>query len=914
MRYARKGIVSSNLTPTAQNQKNPAGLNPRVQPNLYSMIQKEKILAAPFSALSAEETLRALETSETGLSEEEARSRLRAFGVNVIDGKKGATAGEILMRQFANPPILILLAASAASLALKNLEDVVLIILVVLVNVALGFYQEYKAEQALGHLKTYLEERVRVIRGEEEREIDVNELVPGDIVHLSAGNRVPADARIINARNLEVDEALLTGEALPVTKTSEPIPAALEPCDMKNMLFGGTLIFSGMAIAAVSATGARTELGMIAQSVSEISKDETPLQTAVKRLSWIIAGILLILISGVFFVGVAKGYSAREMFITAVAVVVGAVPSGLVIALTVILAVGVERLAKRNAIVRKLLAAETLGSTTVIVTDKTGTLTEGRMKLTEIIPEDSISAEDILALSTLNCDVFIENPRPSREQSHKKRMISGRPLEVSIAEAAFAKSIDMFALKVSLRASVLLPFNSTNKFSYVSADQSAYPAMPSVPYGKFFAFLGAPEVLLAMSTVSKERLAALTKFVEESAYSGKKVIGVAIKERVDGLDGEAAHDLDFVGFLLLEDPVRKEAIEMIKKTESFGIRIVIATGDHRGTAQHVAQQLGMRIAPQEILDGEHMHAMKDEELLARLETVKIFARISPKDKSRIVTLYRRKGEIVAMTGDGVNDAPSIKDADIGIALGTGVDVAKDVADLVLLDDNFRTIVAAIEEGRRMFSNIKKVVVYFLSSALDGVFLIGGSLLAGLPLPLSALQILWVNFFTDSMPAISFGFETHIDGAGARRRGKKYHRIFDREVSFLVLGIGTLSSALLLLLYWLLLSVFGLEATLVKSFIFALFATYALILAFSLRSLTRNITSYNPFSNVYLTGSVAFGVGLTMATLYLPALNKIFGTVPLPPAWLAGVFGFAIFNILLVELTKRAFTLLQKPAR
>lgn len=866
------------------------------------MIQKEKILAAPFSALSAEEALNVLETSERGLSDEEARERARQFGPNVIGSKKSATPLQIFMRQFANPPIIIVLTASITSLALGHPKDAAMIMIVVLINTILGFYQEHKAERALSRLKTYLEERVRVIRDGVEREIDAKELVPGDIAHLSLGNRVPADARIINLRNLEVDESILTGEALPVTKTNEQTPAALHLGDMKNMLFGGTLIFEGTSIAVVSATGMNTQLGKIAHSVEEASKDETPLQATIRKLSLKIAGFLIVMVAGMFFVGVSRGYSAYEMFLTSVAVVVAAVPAGLVIALTFILAVGVERLARRKAIVRKLLAAETLGAATVIVTDKTGTLTEGRMRLEEIVPEGNISPDDLLALATLNCDVFVENPHLLAENTQAKRMISGRPLEVSIVESAFARGIDTFALKSALHTTMLLPFSSAKKFSYVSANQSENNALPTVSYKRFFAFLGAPEMLLEISDISKERFVDLMKFVEDAAHSGKKVIGVAVKEDGQNVE-EIERDVKFAGFLLLEDPIRKEAPEMVKKVKSLGVLVTIATGDHRGTAQHVASQLGIDVSSEAVLEGKDLRALSDEELLVRLNTVRIFARISPGDKSRIVKLYQKRGEIVAMTGDGVNDAPSIKDADIGVAFGAGADVTKDVSDLVLLDNNFRTIVAAIEEGKRIFSNIKKVVVYFLSSSLNGIFLIGGSILIGLPLPLHALQILWVNLFTDSLPAASFGFETHIDDVG-KRRGKEHHNIFDKKVSLLVFGIGTLSSTLLLAIYWALISVFGVETALARSFIFGIFATYTLLLAFSLRSLSRSVLRYNPFSNHYLTGSVLFGVIMMMIAIYTPMLNRIFGTEPLPLPWLAGVLGFAVFNILLVEIVKR----------
>lgn len=832
------------------------------------MLTRELLTQISFSAKTAEETLEILETRENGLSEEEARERLGIFGKNTIHDGDKIEIPKILWNQFKSPLILILLLAGATTIMLKGVLDGIFIFAAVAVNVILGFYQEHKAETALESLRSYIKERTRVIRDGQEKEIDAESIAPGDVVRLRVGARVPADIRCIALTSLEVDESILTGESLPVEKETKKGEEETPVHERKNMCFGGTLVVNGMGLGVVVITGNATELGRIAALVGKEER-ETPLQRAIKRFSLRATFALSLFIGLLFLIGVWEGYAYFEMFLMAVAIAVSAVPEGLPVAMTVILAVGVERLAKRKGVVRKLLAAETLGRTTVILTDKTGTLTEGKMELTDILTQ--YEKEDVLTLAVLALDIEEHIPPEG-------------PLEKAVKEAAKEYKIFLPDIRNNVEILEHKPFNSKDKWSGVRV------AGPHHDTDEGWLMVGAPEVLAERIGAKASQKETIHKETDHLAREGGRVVGVA-KGKM------------FLGLLVFKDPVRSGMREIIEKTTYAGIRTIILTGDHKGTALAVAKEVGLEAKEDEIITGEELKKMGDEELKARSKNARIFARISPEDKLRIAKIYQSQGEVVAMTGDGVNDSPALKAADIGVAVGSGTDVAKGAADLVLLDNNFETIVAAVEEGRRIIGNVKKVIIYLLSDSLDELFLIGGAIVAGVALPLNALQILWVNFFSDSFPAIAFAFEK--GGNQLQKDTRSGKTIFDTEMKFLILVIGLGSSALLFGMYLFLLGA-GFEENLVRSFIFATFATYTLFLAFSLRHLNTGILHYNPFGNLYLTGGVAFGVLLTLGALYLPFLGRILGTSPLPPLWLLGVFGFSILNLFAVELTKLFF--------
>lgn len=851
-----------------------------------------------FWALTVSETLEVLETNSKGLSQAEAERRQASFGLNVIPGKKRTTKLVLFLDQLKSPLIFLLLIASGITILVKDYKDAAVIFAAAFLNSLLGFYQENKAENALAHLKTYIKERVRIIREGAEYEIDTTELVPGDVIHLSQGDRIPADVRLLYLNNLLIDESILTGESLPVQKTTHPAGAVAVLGDQKSMAFSGTLVVQGFADAVVCATGPETELGHIAAMVQDHHEnEETPLQKAIIAFSVRASFILLAFTFVVFIIGISTGYSLLHMFLTSVAIIVAAIPEGLPVAMTVILAIGVQRLAKKNGIIRKLIAAETLGSTTVILTDKTGTLTEAKMFLhhTETFLEPSVYNEAFLInIALLNSDVIIENPKDPVAQWH----VIGRPLEVAIIRSAGALGLHPEKLKKENPVLEFLPFNSAAKYS---------ASIVQIGNRKLLTAFGAPEILLKRShrTTDGEHQRIL-KTINDLAAQGSRVLGIAIRDiSGDATAALSSHDalpnLFFTGILAFKDPVRVGVRDAIQRISQAGIKTVIVTGDHQGTAVSIAKELGLSHEEINCINGPDLDLMSEEALLKRLPNLSVVSRVSPEGKVKIAKAYRILGDTVAMTGDGINDAPSLKQADIGIAMGSGTDVAKDVAELVLLDDNYETIVAAIEEGRRTMANIRKVIVYLLSSVTDELILIGGSLLAGIALPLTAIQILWVNLFTDSLPAISLAFENGIDHLSERPL-RLSQGLLDRPMRFLVFTIGVPTSIMLFGLYFALLR-YGFDPLLVQTFIFATFSTYTLFLVFAIRSLQKSIFSYNPFANAYLTAGSAAGILLTIGALYVPPLQTLLGTVPLPLPWLLSVFGVGMINIMAIEFGK-----------
>ncbi|MBI2035145.1 MAG: HAD-IC family P-type ATPase [Candidatus Liptonbacteria bacterium] len=857
-----------------------------------------------FWSMRAEEALAVLETSQDGLNSNEAEARKKVFGPNILKEEKHFAQLRIFLRQFGSPLILILVFAGGLTIFLKDYKDAAVIFAAVIVNTLLGFYQESKAESAIKKLAAYIVRMVRVIRGGKEIKIGAEELVPGDMVRLNQGDQIPADCRLLYANDLLVDEAIITGESLPVSKTPEPVAVSAGLSDQNSMVFAGTSITQGVAMAVVCRIGKATEIGKIAEMVSLAKGDTTPLQVAIKRFSFGAALILGMLILAVFSMGIYVGTPALEMLIISVAMAVGAVPEGLPIALTVILAVHVQRLSRRRGIIRKLLAAETLGSTSVILTDKTGTLTEAKMNLSKIISFDkNLSENDLLALSLLNTNVLIENEEASPEHWE----LSGRALEIALVLSAAKRNIFAGNIKKNVKILSEMPFNSKNKFSAVYFHRNKNHEV---------LFLGAPDVLLKRSShlanekLEHDRGQEILELISEMAYGGERVLGVAIKKGnymkdFSFSDKNAAIELNFLGLISFRDPVRAGIVGALKKVTEYGVKTVIVTGDHKGTAESVAREIGFELDRESVIDDGEFSSMSEEELKDRLPLIKVFARVSPEDKLKIAKAYQEVGEVVAMTGDGVNDAPSLKQADIGIAMGTGVDVTKEIAELVILDDNFETIVAAIEEGRKMMGNLRKVMVYLLSSVFDELFLIGGAILSGLTIPITAAQILWVNFFTDSFPAIALAFEN--DGSDIGNHPKKVPKgMLDAEMKFLILVIGVASSAFLFLTYYALLNFFTLDEGLVRTFIFASFGLYSIFLVLSVRSLKQSIFAYGILSNRYMLLSIFIGTIMMLFGIYFGPLQSFMGTEDLPAVWMLGVGAIALLNIAAIEVGKHIY--------
>jgi Ca2+-transporting ATPase len=851
-------------------------------------------------SLSVSEVFKALETNERGINEKEVKVRIEKYGKNIFDNKEKINLVYLFLKQFISPLIFLLLGAVILTGILHHWLDMWVILFAVLLNVALGFFHEYNAENTLEKLKTYIKDRARVIRDGVEEEIDSSLVVPGDIIKLSYGARIPVDARIISANNFQVDEAILTGESLPVQKNEGVENISALVAERKNIAHAGTLVVQGYAMGIAYATGNNTEVGQIAGIVSKISRAKTPLQRGVDQLAWLIFVVVIFVVLGIFTLGVLRGESVVGMLILSAAVAVGAVPESLPIALTVILAIGALRIAEKRGVVRKLTAAETLGSTTLIMTDKTGTLTLADMQLVGIHSAESVLNSDssivnantftleqksLLQLALLNVDVVIENPH----KDQKDWQFKGKPFETNIVKACRLHGLSLDSI-LSMISNIVLPFNSTNKFSVAEQDGN-------------YIFMGAPDVLLKHSSLNKEEYLKIESWIEKTSREGKRLLGIATMPKKHHQKDFLISDIEnikFLGMFTFYDPVRPEVPAAILNIKSHGIKMVLVTGDLSGTALSIAKDLNWHVQEDEVLSGGDIRSLSDDELSEIISKIKIFARVTPEDKLRIGKLYQKKGEIVAMTGDGVNDAPALKAMDIGISLGSGSDVAKSAADLVLLDDNFETISLAIDEGRKILTNIRKTFVYLMSNSLDEVLVIGGSLLFALPLPLTALQIIWVNLFTGSLPSLSFAFDQDIDKE--KYSGRDLKLIFTKEVKIITFGIGLLSSVLLFILYYYLLKI-GFDLEFARALFFVCFASYVPIIAFSFRSLHLPLFSYDIFSNTKLNWSIFIAIALIILTMILPFMREIFTLSALP--WLAVPFVlfWLALNVLLVEGAK-----------
>lgn len=842
-----------------------------------------------FWTLEIEEAFQVLKTGRGGLTSDEAQKRAKEYGANRLENKHRKGPLTVLAAQFASPLIFMLLFAGAATFYLGEHIEAGVIILAVVINILFGFYQEYKAENTIEKLASYIKNTARVLRDGSLKEVDAEMLVPGDIISIEYGSRIPADARVFDSQELKVDEAILTGESLPAEKQSQLITQD-SVSDRTNYVFAGTYAVSGVGLAVVTQTGSSTEIGRIAESVVSTKRVLTPVQNAVRQISWYIFLIALVVVIGVFFLGISRGESILDMLVLSSAVAVGAVPEALPITLTVILSVGVLAISRKGGLIRKLSAAETLGSTTLVMTDKTGTLTyadlsmdavytvETLLKLennTALLSKESLNElqKSILAKALLNTSGIVEKIG----DDPKKWIYTGNAFD-----RVLLKSVYQFGIPVAeTKADLVVPFNSTNKYS-IAKD------------GNRLSILGAPDILINNSLLPADQKELLLVRLHELSTQGKRLI--ALGEKVYDSDNWSIAGVSLLGIFTFSDALREDAASSIAFIQAQGISVKIITGDLPGTARFIAGQVGISVADNEFLTGDQVRSLSDDDLKKILPTIKLFARVTPEDKLRIGNLYRSLGEIVAMTGDGVNDAPALKATDIGISLGSGSDVAKSAADMILLDNNFKTITETITEGHTIRSNIQKVFVYLMSNSLDEVFVIAGSLIAGIALPLNALQIIWVNVLTGTLPALAFAYERNASS------GKKEKSIFSFKVKFLALGIGTLSSLLMFGLYYAL-TMYIADAELARSVFFACFATYVLSVAYSFRDIDKPLFSYNPFSNIRLNIATIVGFVLVGLTIYIPFMQKIFSTVSIPARYLWIVIVWSILNIAVVEIAK-----------
>ncbi len=873
--------------------------------------------------LPGEQVLESLQARLEGLHEQEVKHRRARYGHNALPEEKKFSIFGLLIQQFKSTLTYILLIAAGISFLLGDIVDMWVILAAVILNVIVGFIQEFRAQRTLEKLRKVVTSYTSVKRGGHEHKIESDELVPGDIVILRAGDKVPADIRILKQTDLKIDEASLTGESFPIEKTTDALPSAVILAERKNMAFMGTTVVTGSATGVVTATADQTELGHIARLIKTTEQEETPLQHKLSRLAKWLGIIILILSAIIFALGLVLGYDIREIFTTAVALSVAAIPEGLVVVVTVILAIGMQRILRQHALVRKLVAAETLGSTTVICTDKTGTLTEGEMRVVRIITHDkkldstkhtepgTAEAEPVasyfaaLKTGVLASDAYIENP----DEAMEHRTVIGMPTEKAIVMAASQAGIDLDKLRAENPRLEVVPFSSERKFM---ATLNQNTKKEKTIYCK-----GAPEVILRhttridldgkIDTLDSKKRDKLRREYETLSSQGMRLLAFSYKQVAQDYAGieedeKLLNDMVFVGFAVIKDPLREGAKETIETCLMAGIRPVMITGDHRLTAQAIAKELGLLHEDDNIIEGDAFATLNEDELRDRIAVFSVYARVSPKDKLRIIDAWQHKDEVVAMTGDGVNDAPALKSADIGVALGSGTDVAKETADMVLLDNNFKTIVAAVEQGRIIYENIKKVILYLLSDSFTEMVIIVGALSLGWPLPLLAAQILWINLITDGFPNIALTFEPGDKNIMQQPPVSSKTPILDKEIKIIVVIVSLVTGVIALgVFYWFWQMTGDLDKA--RTMVFTAIAVDSLFYVFSCRSLKNPIYKIKFFSNKYLIASVIMAFALQLVAIYTPFFQNIFKVTPLNLSEWVLVFIYGTITIITTELIK-----------
>ena len=862
---------------------------------------------------SAAMTLQALESdSHQGLTEDQARERQARFGKNRLQEKAPKTALRRFLEQFKDVMILILLAAAAVSFTVALIEgdsgeffEPVLILLIVVLNAVLGVMQESKAEKALEALKVLSAPHARVIREGKDQLIDAVELVPGDIIRLEAGDFVPADARLLQSVSLKSEESALTGESLPAEKDASAKVEENAPLgDRITMVYAGCSITYGTATAVVTATGMETEMGRIADLLEGEGEGQTPLQEKLSRLGRFL-GLLALFACGIIFaVGLFNGIPALEIFMTAVSLAVSAIPEGLPAIVTIVLSIGVQRMVKKNAIIRRLPAVETLGSASVICSDKTGTLTQNRMTLVkawvegepeEISGENSPAVRKLLLHAALCCDASVVF------QGQEVRRI-GDPTETAIVFAAHKSGMSKEEINLRHPRRAELPFDSDRKLMTTVNEMD----------GELRVIVKGAFDVMAKRCVAGE-LEEARKVNDALSAQALRVLAVGYKTIPSLPDHptpeELETDLTFLGLVGMIDPPRPEAKEAVGVCREAGIRPVMITGDHVVTASAIAKELGILQSGDRAVTGAELDRMSDETLDREVEHISVYARVSPENKIRIVKAWQGRGRVVAMTGDGVNDAPALKAADIGCAMGiTGTDVAKGAADMTLTDDHFTTIVDAVREGRGIYANIKKVVGFLLGTNIGEVITVFTSMLLWHKSPLLSMQLLWINLVTDSLPAIALGMEAVEENIMLQPPKSKDEGLFAHGFGLRIVLQGAMFGALSLLAFYLGEQYTGREAG-GQTLAFMVLALSQVVQAYNMRS-ERSLFKIGPFTNHKLNWAALAAVALVCVVLFTPLAGP-FGLIRLPAVLYLEGLGLIFVPLLVMELSK-AVGLIRQP--
>ena len=880
----------------------------------------------------------------TGLTDKEAKYKLQKHGLNILAERKKISPLKILFQQFTDLMVIILMISTVISGLMGEMTEAVTIIAIVVVNAIMGFVQEFKTEKTMEALKSLAAPSAKVIRNEQQVSIPAEEIVPGDVLVIEAGDRIAADAAILESSSLHVDESLLTGESVPVEKN--PIKnnkALIDPFDKKSSVYMGTVVTGGRAKAVVYATGMKTEMGHIADMIQNIEDDETPLQRRLAHLGKFIAVGCLLICAIVSIAGVIRGEKLFNMLLSGISLAVAAVPEGLPAIVTISLALGVQRMLKRNALIRKLPAVETLGCASIICSDKTGTLTENKMTVRKIYAagyqlsvtgngynlegdflsdnrsSDPLKVEGVklaLEIGALCNNSVITRPASENTAMGKIKSIfskqdtlriSGDPTEIALTIAAAKAGITQNSLNGTYQRIDELPFDSDRKCMSIVCKSNK---------GEVYVFTkGAPDMIIdkcnrimsVRGIIKLDELTrrSITRINDSMANNALRVMGLAYRKLETGTYNpntkKVENDLIFVGLMGMIDPPRKEAIEAVQKCRLAGIKPIMITGDHKLTATAIARELNIYCEGDNVLTGAELDKMNESQLENMAPSVSVYARVSPKHKLMIVRVLKKLGHIVAMTGDGVNDAPAVKEADIGVSMGiTGTDVTKEASSMVLLDDNFATIVAAVEEGRVIYNNIRKFIRYMLACNLGEVLTMFLGMIMWLPIPLLPIQILWVNLVTDGLPAIALGLDPAENDIMMRKpRGAKDH-IFSHGLLKLIvsrgifIGLSTLG-VFVSILY------FVDSVELARTGAFMTLVMTQLIHVFECKSETKNIFEIPIFNNIPLILAVLCSLVMILGVVYIPALQTIFETVPLGlNEWLL-ILGFTLMGPVLSSL-------------
>ncbi|MCX7921164.1 MAG: calcium-translocating P-type ATPase, SERCA-type [Clostridia bacterium] len=878
-----------------------------------------------------------------GLSEKEAKQKYEKHGPNVLAERKKISAFKILIEQFSDFMVLILLASTLISAFMGETTEAITIIAIVVINAILGFMQEYRTERTMEALKGLAAPYAKVMRGGQQCSIPAEQIVPGDLIVLEAGDKVPADAVLVECNSLQVDESLLTGESVPVEKDIDGGTKSGGTHNKKNSVYMGTIVTSGRAKALVYATGMSTEMGIIADMIQNIEDEETPLQRRLDHLGKFIAYGCLVICAIVSVTGMLRGEPLFTMLLAGISLAVAAVPEGLPAIVTIALALGVQRMLKRNALIRKLPAVETLGCASVICSDKTGTLTENKMTVRKIYAGDNTvsikgsgynpvgefhinnksieplkdgAVRLVLEIGALCNDSKIAKSAEDKNTLGKLKaalfkketwQVNGDPTEGALLVAAAKGGLTPDILDKAYFRIDEIPFDSDRKCMSVICESHK---------GEPFVFTkGAPDVIIekcnkiytsrGIISLTAAAKAGILRVNDGMAGEALRVLGFAYKKLGSRTfkRKEVENDLIFVGLMGMIDPPRKEAVEAVQKCRLAGIKPVMITGDHKLTATAIAKELNIYNSGDKVLTGTELEKMSDSDLEKVAADVSVYARVSPKHKLMIVRVLKKLGHIVAMTGDGVNDAPAVKEADIGISMGiTGTDVTKEASSMILMDDNFATIVAAVEEGRVIYNNIRKFIRYMLSCNFGEVLTMFVGMLLGLPLPLLPIQILWVNLVTDGLPAIALGLDPPEKDIMMRRPRSAKESVFSNGLLNLILFRGALIGLSTLAVFVSIMHFTGnVESARTGAFMTLVMAQ--LIHVFECKSERKNIFEIPLMNNKPLVLSVVCSLIMIVGVIYIPALQGIFKTVPLTlNDWLL-VIGFSLLGPVLASFFK-----------